>query len=132
VKDLVLLGLILCTITGVAALVCGVVGAGVNQVEMLTAGGVSVVATILGLVPAVVVRRCSEVVVCQAGLAGSMAQLVLTLGLAGLAWIVGLVGDKGFLFWLLGFYLVSLIGATAVLIHLIGGAIEESARPGHD
>lgn len=91
-----------------------------HMAELLTAGIICLLSSSAAILPLLVLRSASQVTVVQAGLAGTVAHLVLTLVLAGVAWLIGQVDStEAFLTWLLVFYWVSLIGLAGVMIGAI-------------
>ncbi len=111
-----------------AALIAGAAGCGLclatgrnpHLTAMLLAGGAAVVAALLGLVPLMMVRGMGQATAAQAALAGTVLQMILTLGLGGAGWMLQKPGDRaGYIWWLLAFYWVALAALVAIITRAI-------------
>jgi hypothetical protein len=86
---------------------------------------ICLVSGMLAALPALMARRSDVLAASQAGLAGTLGHLFLTLVLAALAWMTKLSGDRQpFLLWLLCLYWISLLALICVVIRVI-----RQARP---
>ena len=88
--------------------------------EMIFAAVICTIGAEAALMPAVCVRRANHLTISQAGLAGTVIELFLTLVLAALVCLLELVPHRQqFMFWILGFYWTALIVLVCALAQLL-------------
>lgn len=128
-RGLMITILTLCIAGCVVAGACAAADWPVHGREMLGAAAVALIATMMGLMPAMLNRQSPVETLAQAALAGTMLHMMLSLILAGGLWFVKIVTDpQPFVGWLLVFYFASLGAMAAVLI----GYIRQAPRtPSH-
>jgi hypothetical protein len=98
--------------------------------EVMTAGGIALIACELAIAPLLLARKAGQIAVAQAGLVGTVLHMFFMLATGAAAYWMKLAGNqKYFLFLLLGFYWVSLILIVAVMIKAIRTAPVTRAGP---
>jgi hypothetical protein len=99
--------------------------------EVSAAAVVCLVSAELALIPAMLLRRSSSVAVAQASLGGTVIHLMLTLVLAAGAWELRLVPmqRQTFIFLLLAFYWISLIGLAIALVRITRTTAASAPQP---
>jgi hypothetical protein len=96
--------------------------------ELIAAVAICIVSGEVALMPAAMLRNSDPATVSQAGLAGTVIHMFLTLLLAAIAWISKvLVNKQLFLFMLLAFFWVSLIVLVVAMIRLVRGSAVKRA-----
>ena len=98
-------------------------GARAHPRELIAAALICTIAGELALLPAVLLRKSDAATISQAGLAGTVIQMFLTLLFAAAAWMGQLIVErKPFLFMLLAFYWTALIVLVLAMARLIRAA----------
>lgn len=91
--------------------------------ELIAAALICVLSGEMALAPAVIFRKSDPATVSQAGLAGTVVHMFLTLLLAAVVWMGKMVANKQmFLFMLLAFFWVSLIVLVLAMTRLVRSA----------
>ncbi len=102
---------------------CVALGRDPHVHEMITALIISLIGAIAGVAPVVWLRHSDSGIVSQAGLAGTVAQMMLTLALAGVAATSHVVSTSTpFLVWLLAFYWALLIAVVVLMVTIVKNA----------
>jgi hypothetical protein len=91
--------------------------------ELAVVAGLCMVSAELSLIPALRAQRSGPAAVAQAALLGTVAHMLLTVVLAAVAWSAHLMPmqRQAFIYLLLAFYWVSLIGLVIALVRIIRG-----------
>jgi hypothetical protein len=92
----------------------------VPAIELVTAAGITGVAAELALIPMVLTRGASAGAVSQAGLVGTVVHMFLSILLAGGAYFMHLVPNRGsFLYFLMAFYWLTLVMVVMALVRAV-------------
>jgi hypothetical protein len=104
-------------------------GRSFHQRELLAAMVICILSGEIALLPSVVLRKADPATVSQAGLAGTVIHMFLTLLMAAVVWMEKLIADRGpFLFMLLAFFWISLIVLVLAMARLVRGAVPLPTR----
>lgn len=111
-------------VVGIAIAMCGVLlpllGVPWPWREALAAGGAGILGAWVGIAIIALARKSEPAQLAQAGLAGTAAQMMLTIAMGAIGYIAGLVEHRGvYLFMVLGVYWVGLVVVVAQFIILI-------------
>ena len=96
--------------------------------ELIAAAVICSVSGDLALLPIVLLRKSDAATVSQAGLAGTVVHMFLTLILASIVWMQKLADRSPFMFALLAFFWVTLIVVVLVMAKLVRGAAASVAK----
>ena len=122
-KSLLFIPIVVLLVAGGCWGVFVMIGVKPHPRELLAAAIICAVAGEMALLPATLLRKADATTVSQAGLAGTVIHMFLTLMLAAMAWMGKLIVDRGpFLFLLLAFYWISLIVLVLAMARLVRGA----------
>jgi len=122
-KTLLLIPIVLLVIVGGCVGTAGIAGWQPYVRELIAAALICTISGELALMPAALLRKSDPATVSQAGLAGTVIHMFLSLLLAAVVWIGKLVVNKQmFLFMLLGFFWVSLIVLVLAMTRLVRSA----------
>lgn len=94
----------------------------------IVAGGISVVAGVLAVLPVNRCRGASQAEVARASLMGMVVQMLVSL-VGALVVLVGMKPDAAFGYWMLGFFWATLLFVSAVMVGASKAARVE-AKPG--
>ena len=103
---------------------CKALGVDPGNREMFLAGGIVLAATVLALVPLILVRGARQYGVSQAALVGTVLHLMTAIGAGGLVFIK-LHPATPFFFWLAGLYWASLIAVVVCSVQAVKSAEPE-------
>lgn len=131
-----MLGLVLIPIAVLVTAVCGLavcVGAGwdAHVGELLAAGGIALLAGELAMAPVLLVRGSSQPATAQAGLAGTVVQLIVSIAAATALMVLRVGLDQQLLYWLLPMYWTTLGVLVFVFIREVKAA-PAPAAPRHE
>ena len=99
--------------------------------ELIATVAICIVSGEMALMPTVLLRKSDAATVSQAGLAGTVIHMFLTLLLAAVAWMGHLIHNRQqFLFLLLAFFWVSLIVLVLAMTWLVRGVPQPPAKDG--
>ncbi len=122
-KTLLFIPMVLLVIVGGCWGVSTAMGLQPHVRELIAAAVICVISGDLALLPAVLFRKSEPATVSQAGLAGTVVHMFLTLLLAAVVWMGKLVAYRQmFLFLLLAFYWISLIVLVLAMTRLVRSA----------
>ena len=97
-------------------IVCRVLHVDAHVREMVIGAlGVAAVGVVAGL-PMLLCRGAGQMTVAQAGLKGSVIHLLGCVMVAMLALFKGVINSNALLFWVVGFYLTSLVAMTVWMV----------------
>jgi hypothetical protein len=95
--------------------------------ELLAAAIICLVSGELAMLPVTLMRKSDAVTVSQAGLAGTVIHMLLTLLMAAVMWMQRFVDRGPFLFLLLAFFWISLIAIVLATARLVRAAAARTA-----
>lgn len=122
-KTLLLIPIVLLVIVGGCIGVAMAAGWQPYVRELIAAALICTISGELALLPAALLGKSDPATVSQAGLAGTVIHMFLSLLLAAVVWIGKLVVNKQmFLFMLLGFFWVSLVVLVLAMTRLVRSA----------
>jgi hypothetical protein len=122
-RMLLAIPLVLLAVVVGGSIVCAGMGNDPHVREMTWAGGIGLLGAMAGVAPVIVLRHSTQTTVAQAGLAGSVIQMMLTLALAMGTRMAHAVGSTmAFTLWLLAFYWALLAAVVTVMVALVKGA----------
>lgn len=105
---------------GLGYALCRATGWNVHYREMIAAAMAGLLAGEIALIPALLARGSSVATASQAGLAGTVAHMLLSLVFAGIVMFGKLVGDTAaFVNWLLLFTFVSLAAVAGLMVYSV-------------
>jgi hypothetical protein len=122
-KNLLLIPIVMLLVAAGCWGVMAAMGLKIHPRDLIVAAVICTIAGEMALAPATLLRSGDAATVSQAGLAGTVIHMFLSLLLAAMAWMGKLVIDRGpFLFLLLAFYWISLIVLVLATARLVRGA----------
>lgn len=128
VRSLVLVPLVIVVLAGAGWLACRLMSVNAHAREMLLAGGICLVAGEAALVPLLLTRGASQPAVAQAGLAGTMVHLLVAIVLAS-PFFLRSAQDLSMVYWLLAFYLATLVVIVAASAQAVKAAPVQTSAP---
>jgi len=135
VKAMLCFPLLLAVVAGIGSAICHAAGWSIHQRELFVAGAASLLAAEAALIPLLLTRGSDAGTVAQAGLGGTVAQMLLSIVLVGAIRLLGIQTEPyPLVWWLLVFYWVSLIAVVAAVIIAIREASRRrtATQPGAD
>jgi hypothetical protein len=101
-------------------------GVDIHAQSMWVAAGIALMAAEVAMIPLLLSRGADQSAASQAGLFATVIHLMLSIGLAGVVSFKLLPGQP-FLYWMCGFYWVTLIGVAAMAVRSVRHAPLTSA-----
>jgi hypothetical protein len=127
-RSLLINPLLLAILAIVGVFFCRTVGWNPHLHEMLLAVGVCAAACELALVPLILTRGASQIVVSQAGLGASVLHMMIA-ALAGLGLAMSQHLSPVFTYWLMLFYWSTLIAVSAIAVRAVRSAPISTGTP---
>src|SRR3954454_5551508 len=121
-RSFVLLPIVLAVAFAPAVAVCHAMGINAHVKDLLAATLTCLVAGELAAIPLVLTRGGNQASVAQAALVGSVVHLFVCIAVAGIVVFGHLGPGPAYLYWLLGFYWVTLIALVVVFARSIRSA----------
>jgi len=116
----ILLIVLAVVVAGAAGLaVCSIAGLDPHMRQLLIAGGICGAASVLAIVPLMLVRGASQAAVSQVGLVSTIVHMFAAILLIGGAYAAGVKLEKPLLLWVLMFYWMTLIAVVMTLVRAV-------------
>lgn len=103
-------------------LTCAAAGWVLPVREMLVGGGIGIISGELAMVPLMLSRHGSQAAVSQAGLAGTVVQLLTGIGMTAVAIMGRFPLGSSFIYWLLLFFWVTLMVVVMAYVRAVKAA----------
>ena len=128
---MLMIPLSLLLVAGAGMAICNVAGMEFQLRAMILAGVICLAADELATVPLLLVRGGDQLAVSQAALAGTMAQMMATLLGSGGVMMMQSHASGAFVYWVLAFYLTSLVVLVTAFVVVLKKAPIATQTPSH-